>query len=289
MKPQMQKVNLKNFSKIIFCLFAVGFLANCQDDKMPIYSELGGLRVLAIVASSPDAYPGDTVTLTPYVSDILGSGMTFSAEACADPGVSFGVNPSCTDQADRVSLGAGAVTAPVVGDNYTGAMTPTISVNIPANFLTNRSPFEQFNGRVYLVVFTLTGASGNQVIAIKRIVVKASGATKNQNPVLSDILSQGVSLTTYPTGQVVALAPTFSTGAETYVVLNSDLTQTTKTEELLTTWFITDGKLKNQRTLSTDAVEYKASDALPGGRKSFIIAVSRDGRGGESVVQKSFP
>lgn len=264
------------------------FFSSCQSNKLPEYTELGALRILAVIASSPDAYPGETVTLTPVISDFSGAGLSFQSFGCSDPGVSFGAEASCEAQPDRVNLGSGSITSPGAASSYTGLVSPTVNVAIPANLLASRSPIDQYNGVAYLVTYKLTSTDNREITAFKRILVKANGTPKNQNPQLSDILMNGTALTSVGAGQTVSLAAQFSSGPETYQVMNRDLGFSSREEVYTTTWFISDGKLKNQRSLSTDTVEYQAPDAFPGTRGAFVIGVTRDGRGGEAVVIKSF-
>ena len=78
------------------------------------------------VADNTDVYafrtPGDTVTFTPILSDINGAGRTisYSVQACIDPGVGIGAEPVCTSP-DPTSIQTGTVVLPAgASQTYTG-------------------------------------------------------------------------------------------------------------------------------------------------------------------------
>jgi hypothetical protein len=269
-------------------LLGILFSVSCNPSKFPDYYQLGELRILAMPASSPDAYPGETVTISPWVSYLNGSNISFVATACSDPGVSLGVDPSCENQADKVSLGQGVLTAPTASTSFTGSMAPLLTVTIPTDYLEGRSPWEKSNGRAYLVTLELSADGSKKVFGFRRIVVKSPGQVKNLNPSIADLLADSSSLSVLPIGQTVSLRPVMGFGAETYSVLNQDFSTTTLVESLLTTWFVSDGKLKYQRTSNEEVNEYVGPEVSVTGRASYFIIVVRDGRGGESVILRSF-
>lgn len=279
---------------ILLSLFVITQLG-CSEDKLPKYVELNSLRVLALVVDTPEVAPGATVTLTPAVSDINGSGgLMFTAEACVDPGVYFGVEPACTaTMTGYQSLGVNVpLTTPTVANNYTGAANSfTVTVPSSSTIFANKNTRDQYNGVAYLVTYTLDSGDGRRVKSFRRISVvnTALRPTLNSNPTVADILSNGTSLTTYPAGQTVTLSAQISSTPEIYSVMNTEGGLKSITETHQTTWFISDGSLKYYRTLSTDGNEYAAVATAPSTRKAFIISVTRDGRGGMAVVTKAFP
>lgn len=268
---------------------------SCTKDNFPKYVALGGLRVLAIVASnntSPNAgkaegNPGDSFTVTPYVSDVsnAGASLTYEAFGCVDPGVSYGAEATCTGNATAVSLGSGAVTGLSAGNVYTGPVG-SVTVSIPSSILASRSTIDTYNGVNYLVTYTLTNSAGLSVKSFKRIPISDSstGKVKNSNPSISRVLANGVILATLAAGSAVELSAEAAVGSnETYTYMTSSGATNSNTETLQATWFYTDGELKYYRTTSTDSTTYTAPDAYPPLRSSVIVTVLRDGRGGESV------
>ena len=112
-----------SISRGIGFYFGLGLcLLSCSEPNFKKYNELSELRVLALKADLPEVTAGATVTITPIVSDIVNSGaLTFTANACLDPGVAFGARPTCegslskqilaTDQAITTLSAANSFTA----------------------------------------------------------------------------------------------------------------------------------------------------------------------------------
>ncbi len=283
------------FGVLILCSQLLSVFS-CTNDKLPKYDELNTLRVLTLQLDQPEADAGATLQLTPYLSDINEtSALTYEVKRCLDPGVALGAEPICEGNPSAVTVQAGTLNT---GDMttahfFTGTGT-AVSVPLPlsAQIFSGRSTDEQFNGIAYLITYKITNSRGESVSAFKRAIISTRAAgQKNQNPVVPEILSNGTSFTSnaYPSGQTLQISPKISAGStETYQVMKNDGTLETKTEELTTTWFITEGSFKYYRSLGTEADEYKAADSLTTGRDGFIVAVTRDGRGGVSVVKKCF-
>lgn len=268
--------------------FAFIVVASCSDDTLPKYVELGGLRVLALRsdlatsgAGPAEFTPGDSVVVTPYVSDYRGGGraISYSATVCLDPGVNYGATPSCNGVPGATTVAAGTVT--LTGAVSSTGQADTFSVTIPATILSGRSSQDQYNGVNYLVIYRLT-AGADTVTAFKRLVVTQSGKTKNQNPSLTSILANGSALGALPTG-VVALSASYTAGSiESYTSMRSDGSTVAATEELVTTYFITDGTLKFYRTVNADTTTYTPPGAAPGDHSAIVVAITRDNRGGLS-------
>lgn len=270
----------------ILSLLSAAILAGCADDKLPDYSKLDRLRVLAMVASQPEANPGTTgITITPWISDPNGNGRTLSyvAEGCIDPGVAYGAEPTCRGSASLTSLGAGAITG-LSAPHYTGN-SQAISVDLPgeAVIFASRSAIDQFNGVGYLVTFSVSATDGANVRAFRRLLVSGAAKTsKNGNPGLSDILSNGASLATLPTGAVELTAQIDSGAAETYTALSVSGTSS-RSEQLTTTWFSTQGQLRFDRTEPGQATRWTPS----GEAQALLIGVLRDNRGGVAVLSRA--
>lgn len=263
------------------------FVGSCADDDFPEYVELKELRVLALQAGAsgaPSEYsPGDAVTITPYISDYFGGAraITFEAFACVDPGITVGVEPTCEGVPGAVSVASGAANTPAV--ERTGSSNSFV-VNIPATILAQRSAADQYNGVNYLVTYKLS--AGSEVVqSFRRILVsEATKTTKNNNPQTTAILANGVALTTLPAG-AVGLSMAYTAGSlETYDSKKSDLSLVNSTESLATTWFRTDGELEFYRTVNSDTTTFTPPATAPSGRQALIVGVTRDDRGGVTVL-----
>ncbi len=261
--------------------------ASCADNDFPEYIELKELRVLALQAgstgSAAEYSPGDSVTITPIISDYFGGSraLNYEAFACVDPGLSVGAEPSCDGVPGAESVGSGTATTPAT--QRTGSSS-TFSVNIPSTLLDQRSAADKYNGVNYLVTYKLT--AGSEVVrSFRRILVSETGkAGKNNNPQTTGILANGAALTTLPAGQV-ELSVSYPAGSvESYSAKKSDGSLASATESLTTTWFRTDGELKFYRTVTTDTSTYTPPAAAPAGRQALIVGVTRDDRGGVTVL-----
>lgn len=279
----------------IFPIFGLSILlASCSDMNLPESSELGGLRVLAITTQSSQAEfsPGDSVTLRPLVSYINFSGtLTYSAEGCVDPGVSIGAAVSCDNNATKADLGSGTISTLTASDSMTGYAND-VTLTLPAStvMFQSRSSQDQYNGVSYLVIYNLSSSDGKTVKSFKRILVSNKASSeKNNNPVFSDILQDGASLASISYGSKTQLSASIGVGsAETFNLQKSDGTIDSETEEILISWYISDGNLKYIRTTDGESTEFEAPSAAPSGRKIFVIGVARDERGGQSALIRSF-
>lgn len=270
-----------SFTLVYLAAIGLLILTSCSGDDFPKYYKLGTLRVLTLVANNPEVAVGATVTITPVVSDIEGAGrtLTYEASACPDLGVAFGAEPTCEGNPLKVSLGTGNVTG-LAGPNYTGA-TNTFNVTVPATTLLGRTTADQYNGVAYLFVYKVTAPDGTNVRAFRRIIA-SSRATKNTNPTLTQILSNGSALAALPAGDVSLSADYTAGSIESYQVQLSDGTLNSKAESLTTTWFVSDGKVQYTRTIGGESTKFTPPSAAPAGRNVLVIGVIRDARGGVS-------
>ncbi len=285
--------SFKMFKAFGFMFFVLYLVVGCSTDTFPKYIALTGLRVLALQASTPEISPGTAVTITPYISDINNAGpWTYSAEGCFDPGISYGATPSCTDSATRTvfassqTITSSLLTASNVYSNSVDSFT--VPAAQTALIHSGRSAIDTYNGVNYLVVYTISNSSGEIVKSFRRIVVTdSSKSTKNSNPTTSDLLANGSTLGTLSANSSYTLAASYSaTSAETYTYKDSSGTLVSATESLLTTWFITDGSMKYYRTSQGDSNTYTTPSSYPSSRKSSVIAVTRDSRGGVYILQR---
>lgn len=281
--------------------FAFAFFAcllGCSKDDQPKYSALGTLRILALSVDTPEIQNPSAgtvnVNLTPYISDQNGTGaVSLEVQSCLDPGVAYGADADCSGAKNASSLQTVSVSAPTgqatgtfgsperTGAPSTGAIA--VGLIIPANFLAGYSPALQLNGVAYLI--TVKATSGSSVVkSFRRVLV--SSQTPNTNPILSDLLSNGSSLTSLPTGDV-ELSFTASTTPGSYQLMAGDGSIKSVAKVYQTTWFISDGELLNPRTLTNETTTWTTA-AAPSGRKTVVVGVMRDGRGGTSVLIRSF-
>lgn len=274
---------------VILIFFLCLFFVSCMDSKLPKYVELNELRVLSLIADKPEANPGETVTITPIISDINEtSSLTFEAFGCIDPGVALGAQPTCAGNPTSLSLATNTITAGSNADmaqNFTGA-GPTFSAIVPmdAIIFNQRSEIDKYNGVGYLIEYKISNTRGQSVSTIKRILVsnKSSG-DKNLNPVIDQLQSNGVGLgnNDYPLNAMFTINVLFNASSfQVYTQKKEDGSSESQSEDLTTTWFITDGSLKFFRSSNQETNEYTAPASVPTTRKSFLISISRDSRGG---------
>ncbi len=278
---------MKNFFLVL--LAAVGLLG-CSKNDLPDYNVLGGLRVLAVKAASPELSPGDVTTVTPVVSDIAGAGrvLSYTATGCPDPGVGLGATPSCEGSPMSVTLGTGTFvpTAP----SFT-QIAPSFTVTIPSELLDTRSPLDQFNGITYLITYDVRAVNGEMVSTFKRLIVSSatSKPQKNLNPTLSGVLGAGAPLVALPaTTTSLMVDGDLSASVQSYEVLIATGGSKTLLETLITTWFLSDGGLNHFRTVGGDVINFTPPDVLPTVHSVVLVAVMRDGRGGEDFWIGSF-
>lgn len=262
-------------------------LLGCGTNIFPKYTTLGDLRILTVIADPPEANPGDTVTFTPVLSDMNGQGriINYAVQACIDPGVGIGVTPGCQNP-DLSSLQTGTVSIPAGASlTYTGPV-PSFSLTMPdaTTILASRSLADQYNGVAYLVFYSISIPDGPSVDSFLRVIVSSASKTpKNLNPVMTSVdLNDGpvtgvISMPLSP-ADFRATAPASST--ETYQVMQKDGSFTAQSEELITTWFISDGEFDFSRTIGSTENLWSPPDSKPATRGLVMVAVTRDGRGG---------
>lgn len=265
-----------------FFLFVI--LASCSDQNLPKYNVLDRLRIIALEANRPEESPGQSIQITPIVSDITESiALSFEAYGCIDQGISLGAEPSCANNNSKTTLGSGTISTLSAARAFTGEAN-AVSLTLPneSDILGLRSAAQKFNGVAYIVEYILKNSRGEQVSAIKRIAVSESTkSAKNNNPVITDLLLNGANPSSLPLSQTTEATINFmGTAAETYQKLLTSGELVTMGEEALTTWFVTDGKMKFQRTIGTESNEYEGPSDAPSARPAFLIAITRDGRGG---------
>lgn len=285
---------LPNLARAAILVIGLGFVsASCSNSDLPDYFSLGSLRVLGIQADHPEVDPtaSTSVTLTPVITarnagTAAGTDplvLTYVLEHCLDPGVTAGADPSCQDNPSRVSR-TGTLTLASGNGAYTGtalhsggALTLTVPTTIFNTSLHGAaSAQDRYNGVPYLVTYRLSAPNGESTSAFRRIIA-TERTPLNQNPTITAIQKDGVTLTALPS-TASDLTPLLGAGpAESYsVALSSGLSA--RTERITVSWFISQGELKRSRTdLGTSNLYTPASH--PTG-PVFMTAVVRDDRGG---------
>lgn len=284
----MKTLNLK----ITFAVGLAWVFSSCGDSNLPDYNQLGDLRVLSVEVNNggkSEAAPGDSVALTPLLSWVNGGGQTVSwtTEACRDPGIAFGQIPTCDSAPDKVAIGGAGTGSSAIGTsaNAWTDVLPAISVTVPANIFNPGLPLlpistaDQQSGYAYLVFMTFTGADGQEVKTFKRIVTTTrTGAALNSNPLLNDLLLNGVAL------------PASTPLPAEKVTLSAQFTGLESDDEATITWFLSDGELQRMRTTADlTTSDWTPPKTAPVGRSAIIVGVLRDGRGGESSKMVRFP
>jgi hypothetical protein len=276
-------------SQILCCAGLAALLMSCNQPDFPKYAVLGTLRILTVVASTPEANPGDTVTFTPVLSDVDGQGRTinYSVQACIDPGVGVGVTPQCPSP-DVSSIQTGTLTiAPGASQTYTGPVS-TFTLTMPAAeaIFANRSAADQYNGVAYLVFYSISTTDGSRVDSFLRVNITSSAKTqKNQNPIITS-----VDLSDSPTTSIISMPTTTldfrvtspASSAETYQTMRNDGSFVTHTEDLITTWFISDGEFDFTRTIGNSENAWGPPQPKPANRGIVMLVVTRDERGGQT-------
>lgn len=263
-------------------------LCACANGNFVRSYELNQFKVIALLADKPEVSLGETVQITPYLSDLTGQGrsITMNASACIDPGVGVGAEPSCDQDPNKVilanQLGLGGLSAPY----YTEATT-SFAVTIPSTDLFSQIPPDlQFNGVNYLISVDFFSGTEKLERAFRRIVV-STRPTKNTNPVFQppSIMSQGLDLTTLDAEKKIS-AQVEAIHSESFEEIRQG-SSTTQQEKVLVYWFSSRGEFNFSSTNPNEETTWKPNEdnnSLP----HVLIAVVRDGRGGVGVAQKNF-
>ncbi len=287
-------LTLPNLVRATFVATSLGLAnASCSNSDLPNYFSLGSLRVLGIQADHPEVDPSAAtlVTLTPVITARNAGAaagtdplvLTYVLEHCLDPGVTVGADPDCQNNPTRVSR-SGTLTLASGNGAYTGtalhsggALTITVPTTIFSTSLHGAaSAQDRYNGVPYLVTYRLSAPNGESASVFRRIIATVR-TPLNQNPTITAIQKDGVTLTALPSA-ASDLTPLLGAGpAESYAVaLSSGLSA--RTERITVSWFISQGDLKRSRTdLETSNLYTPASQ--PTG-PAFMTAVVRDDRGG---------
>ncbi len=246
------------------------FLLGCAGDQLPKYALVNNLRVLGLKAATPEISPGGTIgVVSALVLDPDGGGRTITYEwvGCLETTTSSTTRYTCENATDRVSLGSGS--------SSTGGV-----VTIPATALDNFSTSRAFNGINYIVAVTVTAGS-ETIRAFKRIVI-STNPTKNSNPTISGIIRAGATLANGNSmGTATDLTADISNASyETYTYKDSGGTSQTSQEDILITWFYTEGSMDVSRTFGRNHLNHWIPPTTKQRTNVTLAIVINDGRGG---------
>ncbi len=287
-----ERVILDRSARFLCAALTLVTLSACGNDNLDETQQLGPLRVLALIASSPEVnIGGGSVNITPWISDFdrggeAGRSWSYSWKTCADSGIAFGAEPECSSDAVLQSGGPTTVAGGVLNlaNAFTAPAVASIAVTIPAAtdaFWTTRNDLEKTNGVPLIFQFTLTAGS-ETVTSFRRILVKAAGAS-NTNPTLSGVTVDGASIAggggALPTTEK-AVVPVIDAGSQqSYSVVTTNGTTLNKTEVLTVSWFTTLGEFQFNRTDGASENTFTPPDS--GTPKAIVFL--RDDRGGISA------
>jgi hypothetical protein len=281
-----------NISVRIFFVFILAVMtSSCGKDDMPKYQSLGDLRILTVLVDKPEANPGDPVTFTPVLSDLHGNGRTinFSVQACIDPGLSYGADPVCTNPDPQSIRNGSHIISAGTDSTYTDLVSSfTLTMPDQITMFAGRNEIDKENGVIYLVQYNIRIENGPAINSFLRVFVSNTAKTpKNQNPLIASVdlndnpLSSATSSIPMPgVSNFRVVSPPSS--SETYTVIQPDGSVLIHTEEMLNTWFVTDGEFDYSRTTGSAENKWSPPGAKPSGRNPVIVVVTRDGRGGST-------
>jgi hypothetical protein len=251
-------------------ILLIALMTGCSNGSLPKYALISQLRVLGLKATAPEIAPGDTIpSVSALVLDPDGNGRTVSYDwvGCLEMATSDSTRFTCEGATDRVSLGTGTTSSAGV-------------VTVPATILSTVSTSRAFNGINYIVAVTVT-ASSESIKAFKRIVI-SSNPTKNTNPTLTSIQRNNVSLSNGdPVGAETDLVANITNGSyENYNYMNAGSQVQPSTEDLLITWFYTEGTMDVARTFSRNNRNHWNPPGAKQRSNVTLAIVIHDGRGG---------
>jgi hypothetical protein len=274
----------------------------CAKTTVPPSNHLGPLRILALVADKPEASLGDTITITPYVSDFDGGGRSlyFSASVylCPHPRNSYaGSRCMYSSPPDTVELVSQQAVTGLAAPNYTGSVTP-VTFTLPAT-LTGFADFpayQQFNGLEISVYYSLSTEDGAARYEATKAIRVSTNPTKNSNPVITSLLLDGAVATRAPLQRTSLSANIPAASVETYDRKDSDnVLSTGIPEHIETVWYVSEGEIDSYRSFGLGGSITWTPPAESSGRDLVIVGVAfdaedtLDGRMGTAVKVVELP
>lgn len=251
---------------IVFTLFSA-----CTGTPLPKYALVSNLRIIALKATSPEVSPGDPLpAVSSLVLDPEGGGrtVTYAWVGCVEPVSSAATRYDCEGAADKVSLGS-------------GTSTTAGAINIPATMLALLPTSKAYNGYNYIVSLTVTAGSDSHT-AFKRIVVSTK-PTKNTNPTVNSFKRNGTSLTNgdaVNSGDQTLTIDVAPADFEAYSYYDANGNLKNSTEDILVTWYITEGTIKTARTFGGNFTNTWTPPSPKARPQVSLAVVIHDGRGG---------
>jgi hypothetical protein len=268
------------FSALIFLTLTL-ILTSCGDDKLKRVETLGEFRVLGITTTTPEVKVGtSSVEVAPIVSDTTGGGrsVTMKISGCLDPGVNLGANVNCNHDPNRFETTSSLNTNSLETSFglFSGIGAKSV-VTIPSTIHLNKKSRDQFNGVVYLIIYSFT-VDGKEVKAFRRISV-TNRSELNKSPEIENLL---VNNSTFRHPSVGDLLRIDSNDPEDYEFENLDGTKESRKEVLDVSWYVSKGKVDVAKTEPDKSVKIKEVPSETSG-DYLVIAILRDDRGGMSV------
>ncbi len=261
------------------------------------------MRILALVVDTPSIQNPQggiqNVQLTPYVSDIGGTGdLKMTVQSCLDRGVSQGLIATCENEptaslpqeitiSSAITSTEGFFGSPErTGSPQSGAIT--VPLNIPENLFSNFSNQVTHNGLSYLIIVELQALNNptQKIKSFRRVLLTTQ--VPNLNPVINEIKINGTTLTGKPFLGSHELSFDAVNSPDQYTFLNSIGEFTPLTETYETSWFVSDGTIISSRSNLDQTVTWDFLE-MPslGFRRVVVVGVLRDGRGGIAVKVKT--
>lgn len=264
--------------KLFLTLCCSTFMFSCSEEPLDEYSILDSLRVLDIQVSTPETNQFDSIVsfnVTPVVSDFEGTNpISVKINICLDPGIDFGKDAVCSGALIVDTSEAAPATS------RTGALTTrSVPYNMSSLVFSNFSATSQYNG--VPVILTLEISNGTETVKSFKRILYTNKTTLNANPTISDVLVNGSAWSGLPTGKSELSAQ--SSVAESFSYKTSEGDIINSTESLQVTWFATGKEFSRNRTLEDETTEWS-----PPQNTGALVGIIRDGRGGSSMVIKSF-
>jgi hypothetical protein len=272
----------------VAALIAVTAGGGCSLPDLSEASFISGLRVLGVQANPPEAFPGDSVSLTAWTVDTRGNTIALDWSACTLPSNGL-ANPGCTDGSGNglIGLGSGEMISMVV---------PTLDPSV-------YGPVDATYG-VYLPIVLHAAAGGDTIDTVYRLRVRVAvapgcnidppfspGCTPNNNPAYQDIQPlPDESVGPTPTAKNVTWAMVADyTGDSMEMYKVPSTVDPSVPEQLRTQWFSTAGTFPNQPVGGTAVQSLKMDHALPpeGGIIDLWV-VAHDDRGGTGIAHRAF-
>ncbi|MCK9419748.1 MAG: hypothetical protein M0R70_10250 [Nitrospirae bacterium] len=153
----------------------------------------------------------------------------------------------------------------------------------------NRSIVDQYNGVIYLVQYNISVPNGPAINSFLRVFVSTTAKPqKNQNPSIASVDLNGSPVPDtipMPTSDANFRVVSAESSSEAYQDMQRDGSFVTRTEEMLNTWFVSDGEFDYSRTIGSTENLWAPPGSKPADRGVVIMVITRDGRGG-AVFQK---